>query len=311
MSSASTSVRVAHAQGVFDLRDGCWRPPSVRHHALSRGRGIVEQSSDRDLAAVCTSVREAVAAAGVDAGIRRGMGFDATCSLVVPSRAMRLRSQWALRMIRPQYHRLDGSSRGRSGRAHQRRGSRCSALCRRPHFARNGNAEASLAEGIPPQSFAAAWHFFDLADYLTWRATGSIWRDRSAPSPASGPTSRTSNAGTPAISRRSVSESWRRKDFPRIGTDIVDPGTPLGKGLTERAAAAIGLPAGTLSERMIDAHAGGIGTGGIEAGTARMSQPACLRVRNVVLHDDLERQSGVRGWRLGTLLLGDGAGAVA
>jgi D-ribulokinase len=27
-----------------------------------------------------------------------------------------------------------------------------------------------------PQSFAAAAHFFDLADYLTWRATGSLAR---------------------------------------------------------------------------------------------------------------------------------------
>src|SRR5207248_826772 len=45
-----------------------------------------------------------------------------------------------------------------------------------------------------------------------------------------------------------------------IGTDIVAPGTPLGKGLSPQAAQELGLVAGTpVGAALIDAHAGGVG----------------------------------------------------
>lgn len=53
--------------------------------------------------------------------------------------------------------------------------------------------------------------------------------------------------------------------FARIGTRIVEPGTSLGRGLTARAAAELGLRPGTpVAAGLIDAHAGGIGTVGAE-----------------------------------------------
>src|SRR5439155_1341702 len=49
--------------------------------------------------------------------------------------------------------------------------------------------------------------------------------------------------------------------FARIGQSVVDPGTPLGSGLTANAAAELGLRTGTpVATGVIDAHAGGIGT---------------------------------------------------
>ena len=46
---------------------------------------------------------------------------------------------------------------------------------RRRDLARNGNAEAHVAEGNRPQTFDAAEAFFDLADFLgPRRATGSL-----------------------------------------------------------------------------------------------------------------------------------------
>jgi D-ribulokinase len=55
------------------------------------------------------------------------------------------------------------------------------------------------------------------------------------------------------------------EDFARIGRRVVEPGTPLGNGLTVRAAAELGLVAGTpVGAGMIDAHAGGIGTVGVD-----------------------------------------------
>src|SRR5918992_3868965 len=44
---------------------------------------VVEQSSNDIWRAVCASVSEAVAKSGVAAGSVAGIGFDATCSLVV------------------------------------------------------------------------------------------------------------------------------------------------------------------------------------------------------------------------------------
>src|SRR6185436_5199099 len=51
--------------------------------------------------------------------------------------------------------------------------------------------------------------------------------------------------------------------FARIGRNVVDPGSPVGAGLTVQAASELGLRAGTpVGAGMIDAHAGGIGTVG-------------------------------------------------
>lgn len=48
--------------------------------------------------------------------------------------------------------------------------------------------------------------------------------------------------------------------YARIGTDIQEPGLPVGCGLTVGVANELGLPAGTpVATAIIDAHAGGIG----------------------------------------------------
>jgi D-ribulokinase len=53
------------------------------------------------------------------------------------------------------------------------------------------------------------------------------------------------------------------EDFARIGREVVAPGTALGSGLTAAAANDLGVTAGTpVASRLIDAHAGGIGTVG-------------------------------------------------
>jgi len=76
------SKRAARA-GVFDER-GTLLGSARRDIALYREAGtIVEQSSDDIWNAVCASVRSAVASAGIDRYTIAGIGFDATCSLVV------------------------------------------------------------------------------------------------------------------------------------------------------------------------------------------------------------------------------------
>ena len=115
-----------------------------------------------------------------------------------------------------------------------------------------------------PGVFAAAWQFFDLTDFLTWRATGDLSRS----------TCTVTCKWTYLAHERRWDESYFRsvglgvladEGFARIGQSVVDPGTPLGSGLTAKAAAELGLLAGTpVATGVIDAHAGGIGTVGAD-----------------------------------------------
>ncbi len=69
--------------GLFDL-NGRMLSVAKRDITLYREAGaIVEQSSSEIWNAVCTIIREAVQAAGVSPEHVIGLGFDATCSLVV------------------------------------------------------------------------------------------------------------------------------------------------------------------------------------------------------------------------------------
>lgn len=113
-----------------------------------------------------------------------------------------------------------------------------------------------------PQSFARAAQFFDLTDYLTWRATGSLARSICT----------LTCKWTYLGHERRWDESYFRtiglgeladEGFARIGTEVVEAGTAVGHGLTAAAAEAFGLPVGTVvAAGLIDAHAGGVGTVG-------------------------------------------------
>jgi FGGY-family pentulose kinase len=109
-----------------------------------------------------------------------------------------------------------------------------------------------------PDVFAQAERFFDLPDYLTWRATGSDARSCC---------STTCKWTYLAHEQRWDDDFFRRiglgvlvdEGFRRIGTDIRALGGHVGRGLSARAAEEMGLPEGTpVGVSAIDAHAGGI-----------------------------------------------------
>ena len=111
-----------------------------------------------------------------------------------------------------------------------------------------------------PASYRAAGHFFDLADYLSFRATGSTARSVCT---------LTCKWNFLAHEQRWSDSYFERiglgdlasDNYAKIGTEIVVPGTPLGRGLTGAAARDFGLLAGTpVGASLIDAHAGGVGT---------------------------------------------------
>jgi D-ribulokinase len=248
--------------GVFD-QSGTLLASAKHDIAVWHEAGdIVEQSSDDIWRAVCASVREAVARSGIAAGSIAGIGFDATCSLVVLDQDGRP---------------LPVSNSGNDERnivvwMDHRAAEQARRINRTGHEVLNyvgGSISPEmetpkllwLAEHMP-ETFAKAWQFFDLTDFLTWRATGSLARSVCT----------VTCKWTYLAHENRWDESYFREiglsaladeSFQRIGTEVVPGGVPLGSGLTATAAAELGLTQSTpVAAGLIDAHAGGIGTVG-------------------------------------------------
>ncbi len=248
--------------GLFD-RDGNLLATAKRDIALWHdGADIAEQSSDDIWAAVCSSVREATTGAGIAPDRIAGIGFDATCSLVVLGNGGQPLSVGEhgddrRNIIVWMDHRATGQAERINAGGHRVLdyvGGVISPEMQTPKL-------LWMKENLPA-SYAGAWQFLDLADFLTWRATGSL--------------SRSVCTVTCKWTYLAHEKRWNadyfqaiglgdlaEEDFTRIGTDIVPAGGPLGQGLTAAAAAELGLTPGTpVGAGLIDAHAGGVGTVG-------------------------------------------------
>jgi D-ribulokinase len=224
--------------------------------------GIVEQSSTEIWNAVCFSVREAVRTSGIDPASVAGLGFDATCSLVV------LGAGGAPLPVGPSDdperdiivwmdHRAVGQAERINATGHEVLryvGGTISPEMETPKL-------LWLSENRP-HVFRDAWQFFDLADFLSWRATRSLVRS-SCTVTCKWTYLAHEQRWDPGYFETIGLGELAREGFVRIGTEVVPPGTRVG-GLTEAAAAELGLAAGTpVAAGMIDAHAGGIGTVGV------------------------------------------------
>ncbi|WP_320198646.1 FGGY-family carbohydrate kinase [Agrobacterium sp. rho-13.3] len=254
--------------GIFDL-DGNMLAVAKRDISLFReAGGLVEQSSAEIWDAVCTVVRETIAMSAVDPALVVGLGFDATCSLVVVGKDGRSLpvgpSEDEKRdIIVWMDHRAVDEAERINALGHdvlRYVGGRISPEMETPKI-------LWLKENRP-EIFDATWQFFDLADFLTWKSSGDL--------------SRSTCTVTCKWTYLAHEQRWdpsyfeniglgvlADEGFSRIGTHIVEPGTRLGQGLTPEAAAAMGLNPGTaVAAGMIDAHAGGIGTVGVLDGAA-------------------------------------------
>jgi D-ribulokinase len=252
----TTSARA----GIFDA-SGTLLATARHPIAVWRDAGdVVEQSSSDIWAACAASVRAAMAESGLQPEAVKGIGFDATCSLV---------------LLDQNANPLTVSTSGDNNRNvivwmdH-----RAIAEARRINDTQDDvlryvGGSISPEMEMPkilwlkrhlPQSYAAARHFFDLADFLSFRATGSLARSVCTV------TCKWNFLGHEQRWSGSYFERIGLGDFvagsyARIGTEIVVPGTPLGRGLTAQAASELGLAEGTpVAASLIDAHAGGIGT---------------------------------------------------
>ncbi len=188
------------------------------------------------------------------------MGFDATCSLVALDRNARPLSVSPTDaperdvIVWMDHRAVDDAERINGGRHQALRyvGGKISPEMHAPKLIWLARRK--------PETIAKAGHFFDLTDFLSFRATGSLTRSAC---PA------TCKFGYLAHEKRwpdeffdSIGLGFLKDDHhARIGAAIAAPGAPLGQGLTAESAAAMGLRPGTpVGAGLVDAHAGAAGT---------------------------------------------------
>jgi FGGY-family pentulose kinase len=226
---------------------------------------FAEQSSEDIWQAAAHAVRESVEQSKISPGNVNGIGFDATCSLVLvdasgapvtvsptgdPRRNVILwmdhrAADEADRINRTEHEVLDYV------------GGRISPEMEPPKL-------LWLKRHLP-ESWERADHFFDLADYLVYRATGHTVRSECTT--VCKWTYLAHEASTDSIDGW-ADDFWRAiglddlvdENYRRIGRHIRPLGQSVGEGLTRQAADSFGLrPATAVAVSAIDAHAGGIG----------------------------------------------------
>lgn len=223
-----------------------------------------EHDSEQIWEAVCAAVRDALAQSGAAAADIAGLSFDATCSLVVRA--------------------ADGSPLSVSASGEPRWDTIVwldhRALAEAEECTATGHRALDFIGGVMspemetpklmwlrrhlPQCWDAAGHFFDLADYLTWKSTGK--RDRSQC---------TLTCKWTYLAHEET--SWQRDFFQSVGIPdmlergrLPDKASPIAKDLgtlLPEAAEALGLTtACRVGVGLIDAHAGALGVLGAFAG---------------------------------------------
>ncbi len=263
------SVRAA----VFDAtgkRIGMGVHPITLHRPET---DFVEQSSDEIWEAVCTATRAAIAEAGDKPERIVGIGFDATCSLVL------LDKHDAPVTVSP-----TGDDRWNVIVWMDHR-----AVLQAKRINAGGHKVLDYVGGvISPEmetpkllwlsehlgrSYQRTARFFDLPDFLTYRATGVDVRSLCTT------VCKWTYLGHERGSDEGSIGRWDETYFRAIGLgDLVDEGyarigrrvRPMGEragGLSAKAARELGLSEGTsVAVPIIDAHAGGLGLIGIPHG---------------------------------------------
>jgi D-ribulokinase len=248
--------------GIF-AADGRLLASAQHTIAIWREPGEIVEHSSRDIwGAVTAAVRTAVGQAGVSSADVGGLSFDATCSLVVldaEGRSLPVGPSGDPRRdtIVWMDHRAIAEAEEINAGGHE--------VLRYVGGAISPEMQSPKLKWLSrhaPETFVRAAHYFDLTDFLTYRASGSL--------------ARSACTVTCKWTYLAHENRWSQEyfdgiglgalggpGFHRIGADVVAPGTALGLGLTEEAAEAMGLRAGVpVAAGLIDAHAGALGTMG-------------------------------------------------
>ncbi|EHA98997.1 FGGY carbohydrate kinase domain-containing protein [Heterocephalus glaber] len=227
--------------------------PQFNHH---------EQSSEDIWAACCVVTKKVVQ--GIDLSRIRGLGFDATCSLVVLDKQFhplpvnyegdfhRNIIMWLDHRAISQVHRINETKHS----VLQCVGGMMSVEMQAPKL-------LWLKENLRETCWDKAGHFFDLPDFLSWKATGVT--ARSLCSLVCKWTYSAEKGWDESFWKMIGLEDFVADNYSKIGNEVLSPGASLGNGLTPEAARELGLPVGTaVAASLIDAHAGGLGVIGAD-----------------------------------------------
>uniref|UniRef100_A0A8C9B9B5 FGGY carbohydrate kinase domain-containing protein n=1 Tax=Phocoena sinus TaxID=42100 RepID=A0A8C9B9B5_PHOSS len=244
--------------------------PQFNHH---------EQSSEDIWVACCIVTNKVVQ--GIDLNQIRGLGFDATCSLVVLDKQFhplpvnhegdshRNIIMWLDHRAVNQVHRINETKHS----VLQYVGGVMSVEMQAPKL-------LWLKENLRETCWDKAGHFFDLPDFLSWKATGVT--ARSLCSLVCKWTYSAEKGWDDSFWKMVGLEDLVADNYSKIGNQVLPPGTCLGNGLTPEAAKDLGLPAGiAVAASLIDAHAGGLGVIGADVrghGLACEGQPVTSRL---------------------------------
>ena len=152
-----------------------------------------------------------------------------------------------------------------------------------------------------PENWTGRGAIFDLADYLTFRASGSLARSQCTLTCKWTYLRMKRRAGSATFSRPSASTIFR--SGPAFRRPQAPSGSDLGP-LTPQAAAELGLTTNCrVATGVIDAYAGALGTLGCFGRTTRRTQPTSgADRRNIELRDGDVAERAAVSRRLGTLL---------
>ncbi|PWN48723.1 Pentulose kinase [Violaceomyces palustris] len=243
-------------------------------YRLESDSHIFEQSTLNIWSSICSAVKDVVAEAKVAPEQVRGIGFDATCSLAVVDRQGRPISvtpgggfvPGERNIILWADHRAEEEAKLINGTGHM-------VL---DYVGKTMSLEMEipkvlwLKRHMPSEVFADC-QFFDLPDYLTFKATGSKARSNCSlvckcsyvPPGVDG-----SKDGWQASFFETIGlEDMVKNDFEQLGGIpgkngiVLTAGQPVGEGLTLEASEQLGLKVGTpVGSALIDAYAGWVGT---------------------------------------------------
>lgn len=255
--------------GAFDQHGTLIATQAVTIDTFHPQPDFVEQSSTNIWAAICKATKAVLTSGAIPPEHVKGIGFDATCSLVALDQDFQPVSispsgddnrniiVWMDHRALAQAARIDAQKHP----ILQFTGSTISPEMEVPKL-------LWLKENLP-ETFEKSAHFFDLPDWLVHRATGSLIR--SLCSATCKWTYQGKNGcfgeGWDQSFLKSVGlETLLQDDAVKIGNQFAAPGTAIDAGLTTAAAKELGLRPGTpVASSMIDAYAGALGTMGAEA----------------------------------------------
>ncbi|MDG1702303.1 MAG: FGGY-family carbohydrate kinase [Opitutae bacterium] len=242
---------------------------------------FVEQSSENIWEAICHCCHSVLANTGINAQLIKGIGFDATCSLVLIDElgkpvTVDPDEDDSKNIVVWMDHRAIEEARFINGF--------------KEHYSVFDFIGGSISPEMQlpkllwlkkylPESWKRAAHFFDLPDYLTFRATGCMVRSLCSLSckwtfdkNAKG------DSGWDADFFKAVGlNDLSENDFASIGQSdhVAQMGSPVSAGLSEESAKEMGLCVGTpVGVSIIDAHAGGIGMLGLKESVGNEEEEA-------------------------------------